>query len=91
MKYFEIQCPYYALLKADSREEAIQEYIAAVADNNKDNPLENEIKEVGYDYALVKFTKSVLENTEIKHPIPFILKDFRDENISLLLTDGSLA
>lgn len=90
MKYYEINYPYYALLKAENQEETIKEYTNVVADNDIDNPLENEIKEVSHEYALVKFAKEALNKIPFKHPIPFILSDFRDENMKILLMDGSL-
>lgn len=82
MKFFEIHSPYYALLKAETKEEAIATYAEFVAED--DGTLHDEIKEVDRDYALVSFSRGATEDKTIV-PIPEILEDFQSEGSSVLL------
>lgn len=84
MKYFEIKEPYYALIKAESEELAIQVYVENVADD-EDNTLQEEIIELGRDAALGKYVKCL--NGDML--LSVVLKEF-DEAEDLLLIDGSL-
>jgi len=87
MKYFEIYSPYYALIKSDTKENAIGVYVRCVADN--DGTLYKEIKEVDRDSALVLFGRAL---TEDGHPVPIseVLKGFNSEENSVLIIDSSL-
>lgn len=85
MKYFEIVDPYYALLKAEDKEQAKLEYNASVAG------LEdiNDIHEVPEDYALVRFSQTLDENKKLIAP-KTILEEFKSPDRCVLLWDGSL-
>jgi hypothetical protein len=86
MLFFEIHEPYYALIKAEDKETAKLEYEAAVAF------LEDEdgaIEEVDKDYALATFSQSKDEEGELLD-VSEILQEFKDENRSVLLIDGTL-
>ncbi|WP_400162898.1 hypothetical protein ACAF76_008300 [Brevibacillus sp. TJ4] len=87
MKFFEIHSPYYALLKANSQEEAIAKYAECVADD--DGTLHEEIAEVDRDYALVSFSRGATEDGQVV-PILEILKDFQSEDSAVLLIDSGL-
>ncbi|WP_340701643.1 hypothetical protein [Brevibacillus borstelensis] len=84
MKFFEIHSPYYALLKAETQEEAIAKYAECVADD--DGTLQEEIREVDRDYALASFSRAVTEDNK-KIPIEKLLEDFqREDNAVLFVT-----
>ena len=90
MKYFEIYDPYYALIKAKNKEDAVKEYIKNVAGEEEEfQYLLEEMKEVEEDYALVIHSRG---NSEDGNPIPVeeILDDFRSNNTMTLLIDGAL-
>lgn len=87
MKFYEVHYPYYALLKANDKEEAMQLYTECVADD--DGLLHEEIKEVERDYALVKFSRGRLEDKK-EIPIIEVLSNFRSSEPMVLLIDGAL-
>ena len=87
MKYFEINDPYYALIKAENQAEAIKIYTEYVADD--DGTLHEEIKEVDRDYALASFSRGGTEDGE-EVPISEILEDFQSEVSAVLLIDPAL-
>lgn len=89
-KYFEAHDPYYALIKAEDLGEAVQLYIANVAgDSEESQDVEEELKEVSRDYALVKLSRSPGED---RKPVSIkeTLEDFNSEDSSILIIDGSL-
>lgn len=89
-KFFEIQEPYYALIKAEDGETAINVYTDVVADFDKDvNPYE-EIKEVPSDYAILKAGRGFDESTGNLISISEILEQLRSTESKVLLIDSSL-
>ena len=75
MKFFEVHYPYYALIKARDKDEAVQLYVMYIADD-EDGTLHEEMKEVERDYALVMHAKAMsLENNRIS--VGYILNDLR--------------
>lgn len=58
MNFFTVSEPYYALIKADNLEDAIQEYVHAVADN-EDKEVEKNIKQISKDEALIRYTRCI--------------------------------
>lgn len=86
MKYFYVSSPYFALIKANTETEAINKYTEEVADNLNNEVNEN-IKEVSRDHALINFAycaaKAGLSSTEV-------LKEFEDEELSVLGVDANL-
>lgn len=90
MKFYECTNPYYALIKAEDTGEAVQLYIESVAgDTEESADIEEELKEVSRDYALVKFSRSPGEDGKTVC-IKETLEDFNSEKNSVLLIDGSL-
>lgn len=87
MKFFEIHSPYYALLKAETQEEAVTKYTECVADN--DGTLHEEIREVDRDYALVKFASGGVEGGE-KMTVKEMLKVFNENLNDVLCIDSAL-
>jgi hypothetical protein len=87
MKFYEIHYPYYALLKAESKEEALKLYVEAVCDD--DGTLSQELKEVERDYALVMYSRAKTEDGKYI-PAPLVLKDVREDESKVLLIDGAL-
>lgn len=87
MKFFEVHYPYYALLKANDKEEAMQLYTECVADD--DGTLHEEIEEVERDYALVKFSRGRSEDKK-EIPIIEVLSNFQSNEPMVLLIDGAL-
>lgn len=87
MKFYEVHYPYYALLKANDKKEAIQLYIKDVADD--DGSLYEEIKEVERDYALAIYSRAKTEDGE-EVLISEILNDFQSNEPMILLIDGAL-
>ena len=86
MKYFEVVIPYYALLKAEDKEQALIEYNASVA------YLEdiNDIHEVQEDYALVRFSQVPSEDKKLLAP-KTVLEEFNEANRCVLVWDLALA
>ncbi|SFP17981.1 hypothetical protein [Salibacterium halotolerans] len=89
MKYFEINQPYYALLKAENKGQAIMKYITLVSDDSEDEPLSEAMQEVPQDYAVAKFSRAAGEDKELP-PLDEVLEELRDGEDSVLLIDGSL-
>lgn len=85
MRYFEVQEPYYALLKAEDLDHAKLEYNASVAFLEESD----EIEEVKEDYALAKFSQAKDEDGNLIS-VKEILEEFRKEERCLLLIDGTL-
>lgn len=88
--FFEIQEPYYALIKAEDEETAINVYTDVVADFDEGvNPYE-EIKEVPSDYAILKAGRGFDESTGKLISISEILEQLRNPKPNVLLIDSSL-
>lgn len=87
MKFYEVHFPYYALLKANDKEEAMQLYTECVADD--DGSLYEEIKEVERGYALIKFSRGKTEDRK-EVPVLEVLNDFQSNESMVLLIDGAL-
>lgn len=88
MRYFEIHDPYYALIRALTKEEAVQKYIGLIADD-KENRLIDEIQEVDRDYALLLFGRGLTEE-RADIPISKILEEFEKRGNEILLVDSAL-
>ncbi|ANB66164.1 putative yosH (plasmid) [Anoxybacillus sp. B7M1] len=86
MKFYEVHEPYYALVKARDKDEAIKLYTELVAD---DGSLHEETKEVSRDYALIRFGRALGEDKELM-PVEKVIDEFNDEQNNILLIDGSL-
>ncbi|MCM3216125.1 hypothetical protein M3612_16625 [Niallia taxi] len=88
MKYFEVNEPYYALIKAQSKKQAMEIYTKKVSEDNE-GTLKEEMMEVNRDYALVKFDRSPGEDGQLI-PIIEIIETFNKDKAELLVIDGSL-
>ncbi|MGC6586181.1 hypothetical protein ACPV3A_14585 [Paenibacillus sp. Dod16] len=86
MRYFEIHDPYYALIKADIKEEAIQVYDTYVADSDS----EIVVEEISRDSALVKFARGknngVIEMVSERE----IIEEFNRDQADILLITSEL-
>lgn len=87
MKYFEVSYPYYALIKAESLDDAKSEYIRSVADD--DGNLVYNIVEVDSYYAVLKYGRGLSEDRK-EIPIKALLEELSNPDISTLLIDGAL-
>ncbi|MEN2765662.1 hypothetical protein [Ornithinibacillus xuwenensis] len=85
MGYFEVVDPYYALIKAESKEDAKKEYNSTVADLDDIE----DIFEVPENYDLVRFSQVPGEDKKLLDPKE-ILKEFVDPDSNLLIIDGTL-
>lgn len=84
IRYYETKYPYYALIPAKTKEEAIEKYINEIAEDD-DNCLNDEMKEVSQLYAFIKFADAL--KYEFK-TIGKTLDEFYKAHI--LLIDGYL-
>lgn len=87
MRYFEVFDPYYALIQAESQEEAIAIYQKDVA--SEEISLSGKIREVNRDWALIIFSGSFSRNA-IRVPVTKILEEFNNTHNQLLLVDSGL-
>lgn len=87
MQYYEINSHYYALIGAESEEEALNIYVEVVADDD-DGTLKDDMQEVERDYALVRFARSRGEDNKLL-PYTELLEEFEDKGV--LLMDSSLS
>ncbi|MCY8867375.1 hypothetical protein MOD76_19655 [Bacillus spizizenii] len=87
--YFEVSEPYYALIKADSGEEAEKIYNEFVADTDDYEDFQEEIKEVSETYALLRFSRTRYEDGTLME-ISYVMEEFSKDESNVLIFDGSL-
>ncbi|KYD05340.1 hypothetical protein [Bacillus atrophaeus] len=88
--FFEINEPYFALIKAENKAEAEKIYNETVADTDEyENFQEEEINEVSRDYALIECTKAGDGKGNLKST-KFIIETFNKPESEILIMDGSL-
>ncbi|MGE6627883.1 hypothetical protein [Bacillus pumilus] len=87
MKYYEVFDPYYALIKAYTKEKAMKLYTKDSADDEGD--LANELTEVGEIYAAMRYGRAPGEDKNLV-PLKEVLKDITSDEEMVLLTDGDL-
>ncbi|TPE70651.1 hypothetical protein [Halalkalibacterium halodurans] len=87
-KFYEVDSPYYALIKAGSKEEAIEEYVRSVADN-ENGEVDGNIEEVDREYALALFRQCKTEDGDLLPPDK-VLEEFNDQKSRVLAFDGAL-
>ena len=90
MKYFTVNCPYYALIRAKSKEDAIKIYVEMVADD-EDGSLERKMREVPREEALVMFSRVKDDETGKFFSPDEAVKIFNEDEPGLLGVDGDLA
>lgn len=83
MKYFEVNNPYYALIKGENEKEVLQTYVELVAYD--DGSLKNEIKEIDQYDAFIKFGNALTENGDKDISFSDVLNEFLDKDSKLLL------
>ncbi|UOO16199.1 hypothetical protein [Bacillus velezensis] len=87
MKFFEVSDPYYALIKANTKEDAMKTYIEGVADD--EGNLNKEIQEVSLDYAV----KAYINRTGFEQGSFFkgeISNNLKDREVGVVVLDGHL-
>ena len=88
MQFYEVKLPYYALIKAETKEEAIKEYEHAVADN-ENNEVNESIRMISRDEALIKYTRVLTENGD-EEEIKKIIDVISNFNTMTLIIDANL-
>ena len=87
MKFYEVNEPYYALIKAKNEENAMTIYTDVVADDA--GGLIEEITEVTETYAAIRYSRvNGYDNKMI--PVEEVLEDLKNEIQMVLIIDGSL-
>lgn len=87
MKYFHIKEPYFALIRANSKPEAITQYVTEVTADN-DNEVGRSIEEISRDHALILFSQCVGEE---KISLADIMLSFEDDSPAVLGVDAMLS
>ncbi|MGM0916598.1 MAG: hypothetical protein ACQEWC_03335 [Bacillota bacterium] len=88
MKFYEVQDPYYALIKARNIERAMEIYNNDVT-GDEEKELAESIKEVTALYAATKYSRFTGEDNEAI-PIEEVLEDLTNEKEMRLAIDGRL-
>lgn len=86
MRYFEFHEPYYGLIPARTKAEAVNNYVKYVFDD----PDLGYMKEIPREHAFEKFS-SILKDEGKVVTAEGILKEFEDRENIMLLLDGTLA
>ncbi|WP_342467297.1 hypothetical protein NSS65_13380 [Bacillus sp. FSL K6-1006] len=87
MKFYEVNEPYYALIKAKNDENAMTIYTDVVADD--DGGLSEEITEVTEAYAAIIYSRVNGEDNNVI-PVKEVLEHLTSEEEMVLIIDGSL-
>lgn len=87
MKFYEVNEPYLALIKAKNKESAMKIYTDIVADD--DGGLSEEITEVTKTYAAVRYSRVNGEDNKVT-PVKEVLDHLTNEEEMVLIIDGSL-
>ncbi|MGF6352461.1 hypothetical protein ABIE27_000357 [Paenibacillus sp. 4624] len=88
MKYFEFNGPYWALIKAETEEQAIEKYNEIVADYDEET--DDEIKEVERDYALVVHARTQSDDGGLVRTVTETLEDFNKPEADILAITSEL-
>lgn len=88
MKFFEVNNPYYALIKAEDVVKAMREYVKVVADD--DGTLSEEIRSVDRDYSIARYSRVKSEDGK-EMSLMEILNDLNSDENMVLIVDGVLA
>lgn len=87
MKFFEVHDPYYALIKAETKNDARCKYVDTVADD--EGMLIEKIEEVDRDYAVALYSRTKSEDGKVV-PLVEILEDIKSNEAKVLIVDGAL-
>ncbi|UWD95707.1 hypothetical protein NX081_11415 [Bacillus velezensis] len=88
MKFFEVSDPYYSLIKANTKEDAIKTYIEGVADD--EGNLNKEIQEVSLEHAV----KAYIHRTGFEQGFFFkdeITNNLKGREEGIVVIDGHLS
>ncbi|MCX2809575.1 hypothetical protein OQ477_06160 [Bacillus sp. ChL18] len=88
MKFFEVSDPYYALIKANTKEDAMKLYTEEVADDDEEN-LSKEMYEVSLDHAV----KAYIHRTGFEQGFFFkdeITNNLKGREEGIVVMDGHL-
>ncbi|MBW8279951.1 MULTISPECIES: hypothetical protein [Bacillus amyloliquefaciens group] len=88
MKFFEVSDPYYALIKANTKEKAMKLYTEEVADDDEEN-LSKEMYEVSLDHAV----KAYIHRTGFEQGFFFkdeITNNLKGREEGIVVMDGHL-
>ena len=88
MKFYIVDEPYFALIKADDKSEAVELYEKYVADD-EDGSLVDSLEEISRDKALVLMSRSQDEFGELMNEDD-VIHDIDKSKSSVLLIDGLL-
>ncbi|UPK42491.1 hypothetical protein [Paenibacillus pabuli] len=88
MRYFEFNSDYWALIKAETPEQAIEKYIEIVADDYN-GTLSEEMQEVDRDYALVIHARVESKDGDIEN-VAETLKDFNSPEAGIVAITSEL-
>jgi hypothetical protein len=90
MNFYELNDPYYALIAAEDKGEAVQLYIANVAgDMEESQEIAEELNEVNRDYVLTKLRRTPGENGENISEND-VTEEINSKTSRVILIDGSL-
>lgn len=89
MKFYEVHNPFYALIMAKSKKDAIAQYTKTIA-ADEDNTLKKEMKEVNRDYAVAVYSRGLSEDDK-NIPIEYLVEDIQSNRQMTLLLDRTLA
>ncbi|MGP3738393.1 hypothetical protein ACTWKB_02690 [Bacillus sp. 4A_MP2] len=87
MKFYKVNDPYIALIKAKTKENALKIYKEEIADD--DGSLSKNITEVTETYAAIRYSRAKGEDNKII-PVEEVLEDLTNEEEMTLIFDGSL-
>ena len=88
MKYYIVDEPYFALIKADDKSEAVELYEKYVADD-EDGSLVGSLEEISRDKALALVSRCLTEDGELRD-VEDVIRYIEDSKSSVLLIDGNL-
>lgn len=89
MNYYEAHEPYYALIQAETKEIALTEYVAQIAEDD-DGHLSDNMKQVATDYAIARYSRTFSEELQ-EVPLSEILENIRSNDTMVLIFDANLA
>ncbi|MEW4192196.1 hypothetical protein Q0N41_00695 [Bacillus altitudinis] len=87
MKFFKVKDPYIALIKANTKKNAMKIYKEEIADD--DGSLSKNMTEVTETYAAVRYSRVNGEDNNVI-PVKEVLEHLTNEEEMLLVIDGSL-
>ncbi|WP_260852404.1 hypothetical protein [Bacillus pumilus] len=87
MKFYKVNDPYIALIKANTKENAMKIYKEEIADD--DGSLSKNMTEVTETYAAIRYSRANGEDNNVI-PVKEVLEHLTNEEEMVLIIDGSL-